>query len=97
MARLRVDTDKFKVYLAKEFEMSFSRPFDDLPEYVKEHWKEVAEEMAHELLTEDIIEIMGNDLLELIITKEVNDEFGLLTSESRRKTFIERLMKKIVS
>jgi hypothetical protein len=60
MPRIKIDTNKLKHYLRQEFEMSFSstRTWDDLPEYIQEHWAQIADEMAHDLITEGIIEIV---------------------------------------
>jgi hypothetical protein len=58
MARIRIDINKLKVLLYKEFDMSFSRSWDDLPEYVQEHWTKVANDVAQDLIIQGIVEII---------------------------------------
>jgi hypothetical protein len=58
MARIHIDLDKLKVYLYEEFDMNFSRPWDDLPTAVKYEWTWAAEEVAKELITKEIVTII---------------------------------------
>lgn len=44
-----MNTDKLAVFFYQHFDPSFSRSWDDLPDHVREHWLQVARELAPEL------------------------------------------------